>query len=128
MPKGSNPNSRANLEKGKATRFRKGDTRGKREAAMASNKAQAERKTFAETLRTLLMMELTDNNGHKVTTREAISTALIKKALSGNIAAYSEIRDTLGEKAPETNVIIQANDPVNMKESIKEIKDLLGDI
>lgn len=128
MPKGSNPNSRANLEKGKATRFRKGDTRGKREAAMASNKAQAERKTFAETLRTLLMMELTDNNGHKVTTREAISTALIKKALSGNIAAYSEIRDTLGEKAPETNVIIQSADPADIKKSVKEVKDLLGEL
>lgn len=128
MPRGSNPNSRKNLDKGIPTRFRKGDTKGKREAAMASNKAQREARTFAEALKTLLLTELSDNKGNKVTTREAIATALIKKALAGNIAAYSEIRDTLGEKAPETNVIIQANDPVNMKESIKEIKDLLGDI
>lgn len=101
MPKGSNPNSRANLEKGKATRFRKGDTQGKREAAIASNKAQAKARTFAETLKTLLEIELTNSQGKKVTTREAISTALIKKALSGDRAAYAEIRDTVGEKPIE---------------------------
>ena len=44
MPKGSNPNSRANLAKGKATQFRKGDTKGKKEAAAASNAAQARAK------------------------------------------------------------------------------------
>lgn len=101
MPKGSNPNSRANLEKGKATRFRKGDTQGKREAAIASNKAQAKARTFAEELKALLEVELTDSRGDKVTTRKAISTALIKKALSGDRAAYAEIRDTVGEKPVE---------------------------
>ena len=127
MPRGISPNSKANLLKG--TRFTKETARefGKR-GAKVSNRRQAEARTFAEALKTLLLTELSDNKGNKVTTREAIATALIKKALAGNIAAYSEIRDTLGEKAPETNVIIQANDPINMKESIKEIKDLLGDI
>ena len=127
MPRGISPNSKANLLKG--TRFTAETARefGKR-GAKVSNRRQAEARTFAEALKTLLLTELSDNKGNKVTTREAIATALIKKALAGNIAAYSEIRDTLGEKSPETNVIIQANDPVNMKESIKEIKDLLGDI
>lgn len=101
MPKGSNPNSRANLEKGKATRFRKGDTQGKREAAMASNAAQARAKTFAETLRKLLEMELTNSKGEKVTTREAITTAIIKKALTGDRGAFAEIRDTVGERPVE---------------------------
>lgn len=101
MPKGSNPKSRANLEKGIATRFRKGDTQGKREAAIASNKAQARAKTFAEELRALLEMELTNSNGEKVTTRKAISTAIIKKAISGDRAAFAEIRDTVGEKPVE---------------------------
>lgn len=101
MPKGDNPNSRANLAKGKATQFRKGDTQGKREAAMASNAAQRRARTFAEELKALLEVELTDSRGDKVTTRKAISTALIKKALSGDRAAYAEIRDTVGEKPVE---------------------------
>lgn len=98
MPKGDNPNSRANLEKGIATRFRKGDTKGKREAAMASNKAQAKAKTFAEELRILLEAEITNGKGEKVTTRKAISTALVKKAIQGDKGAYEQIRDTVGEK------------------------------
>lgn len=101
MPKGSNPKSRANLKKGIATRFRKGDTQGKREAAMASNRAQAKARTFAEELKALLEIELTNSNGEKVTTRRAISTALIKKAMSGDKGAYAEIRDTVGERPIE---------------------------
>lgn len=101
MPKGDNPNSRKNLEKGRATRFRKGDTQGKREAAMASNAAQAKARTFAEELKLLLEVELKNSNGEKVTTRKAISTAIIKKALSGDRAAFAEIRDTVGEKPIE---------------------------
>lgn len=101
MPKGSNPNSRANLAKGIATRFRKGDTQGKREAAIASNKAQAKARTFAETLRKLLEMELTNSKGEKVSTREAITTAIIKKALTGDRGAFAEIRDTVGERPVE---------------------------
>lgn len=101
MPKGSNPNSRANLAKGINTRFRKGDTQGKKEAAAASNAKQARAKTFAEELKALLEMELTNSNGEKVTTRKAISTAIIKKAISGDRAAFAEIRDTVGERPVE---------------------------
>lgn len=121
MPKGSNPNSRANLEKGIATRFRKGDTQGKREAAIASNKAQAKARTFAETLRKLLEMELTNSKGEKVSTREAITTALIKKALSGDRAAFAEIRDTVGERPIE-----QVEQRVEFKDDWRKIADDLG--
>ena len=102
MPKGSNPNSRKNLEKGKGY-FSDKETARKAgiKGAAASNRVQAQKKTFAETLKTLLEIELTNSKGEKVTTREAISTALIKKALSGDRAAYAEIRDTVGEKPVE---------------------------
>lgn len=101
MPKGSNPKSRANLAKGKNTQFRKGDTQGKRAAAIASNKAQAAAKTFREELKALLEMEIANSKGEKVSTRKAISTALIKEAISGNYRAFAEIRDTIGEKPIE---------------------------
>lgn len=101
MPKGDNPNSRANLAKGIATRFRKGDTRGKREAAEASNKAQAEAKTFAEELRLLLQESLKDSNGNEAKTQKVISIAMIKKAAKGDVRAYEVIRDTIGQKPTE---------------------------
>ena len=100
MPKGSNPKSRANLEKGKQYRFVKGDTRAK-VGHKYSNAAQAQARTFAEELKALLEIELTNSNGEKVTTRRAISTALIKKAMSGDKGAYAEIRDTVGERPIE---------------------------
>lgn len=102
MPKGSNPNSRKNLEKGKGY-FSDKETARKAgiKGAAVSNRVQAEKKTFAEVLKTLLSIELENGRGEKVTTREAISTALIKKALSGDRAAFAEIRDTVGEKPIE---------------------------
>lgn len=100
MPKGSNPNSRKNLEKAKRFTVETASAMG-RKGAIASNKAQARAKTFAEELKALLEMELTNSNGEKVTTRKAISTAIIKKAISGDRAAFAEIRDTVGEKPIE---------------------------
>lgn len=72
-----------------------------RKGAEVSNRVQAQQKTFAETLKTLLAIELENSKGEKVTTREAISTAIIKKALQGDRAAFAEIRDTVGEKPIE---------------------------
>ena len=120
MPKGSNPNSRANLAKGAPYRFVKGDTRAKI-GHKYSNAAQAKARTFAETLKTLLEIELTNSKGEKVTTREAITTALIKKALSGDRAAFAEIRDTVGERPIE-----QVEQRVEFKDDWRKIADDLG--
>lgn len=66
MPKGDNPNSRKNLEKGIATRFRKGDTKGKREAAMASNKKQAENRRVQDYARVVLNTMIKRKTGDEV--------------------------------------------------------------
>ena len=97
MPKGSNPNSRKNLVPITTKTAREMGRKG----AAVSNAKQAKARTFAEELKALLEVELTDSRGDKVTTRKAISTALIKKALSGDRAAYAEIRDTVGERPIE---------------------------
>ena len=100
MPKGDNPNSRKNLEKGKATRFVKGDTRAKL-GHIYSNKKQAETRTLAEELKALLKVEISNSKGEKVKTSTATSTAMIKEALKGNVRAYEVIRDTIGQKPTE---------------------------
>lgn len=102
MPKGDNPNSRKNLEKGMGY-FRDKETAREcgRKGAIASNEVQRRAKTFAEELRILLEAEITNGKGEKVTTRKAISTALVKKAIQGDKGAYEQIRDTIGEKPTE---------------------------
>ena len=102
MPKGDNPNSRKNLERGKNTQFN-GQTAAAagRKGAAVSNEVQRKAKTFAEELRILLEAEITNSRGEKVTTRKAISTALVKKAIMGDKGAYEQIRDTVGERPTE---------------------------
>lgn len=97
MPKGDNPNSRANLIPITSKTARELGRRG----AEVSNAVQKRAKTFAEELRILLEAEITNGKGEKVTTRKAISTALIKKAIQGDKGAYEQIRDTVGEKPTE---------------------------
>lgn len=97
MPKGDNPNSRANLIPITSKTARELGRRG----AAVSNAVQKRAKTFAEELRILLEAEITNGKGEKVTTRKAISTALIKKAIQGDKGAYEQIRDTVGEKPTE---------------------------
>lgn len=65
MPKGDNPNSRKNLEKGKATRFVKGDTRAKL-GHIASNAKQAEKRSIQERARIVLNTLITRKNGEKI--------------------------------------------------------------
>ena len=96
MPKGTNPNSLKNLAKG--NRFRKGDTEGKVEAAMASNAAQKRARTFAEGLRILLQKTITDPDGNTMTVDEAINLAMLKQAMKGNVKAFESVRDTVGQK------------------------------
>lgn len=97
MPKGDNPNSRKNLIPITSKTARELGRRG----AEVSNAVQKRAKTFAEELRILLEAEITNGKGEKVTTRKAISTALVKKAIQGDKGAYEQIRDTVGEKPTE---------------------------
>lgn len=100
MPKGSNPNSRkALIPLNKRTK--KEQRKIAVQGGIESGKVRARAKTFAEELKALLEIELTNSNGEKVTTRRAISTALIKKAMAGDKGAYAEIRDTVGERPIE---------------------------
>ena len=94
MPKGDNPNSRANLRVLTPKQAREYGSRGGKKSAQV----QAKARTFAEELRLLLEAEITNGKGEKVTTRKAISTALVKKAIQGDKGAYEQIRDTVGEK------------------------------
>lgn len=104
MPRGTHPNSLANLKKGKATQFgANGDSTAK-EAGEKSAEKRAERKTIKEGLLLLLGEQLKDKDGKPSgkTTQDAIIAGLVKRAVAGDTRAFEIIRDTIGEKPVET--------------------------
>ena len=84
-----------------------------RKAGIASGIARARRKTMREMLEILLEKEITNNKtGEKVTTQEAMMTAVISKAIKGDMKANEFIRDTVGEKPVERQEVMQIEPPV----------------
>ena len=63
-----------------------------RKGGIKSGETRRARKTLKEEL--LALLEMNDNNNK-------ISVALLSKALSGDIQAFTTIRDTIGEKPVE---------------------------
>ncbi len=66
-----------------------------RKGGIASGIARREKKTFRATLELLLDRKL---EGSSLTGREAVAVALFEKAMSGDVKAFQELRDTVGEK------------------------------
>lgn len=89
------------------TRFKTGSEQVEiaRLGGIASGKAKRERKTIREELEFLLEKKLKNNKGEDISTREAISTAMIGQAIKGNVKAFIAIRDTIGEKPTEKQEI-----------------------
>lgn len=81
----------------------------------ASVKARAKRKAMRELLEEAMARKL---DGGDTTTAEAVTIALIERAMSGDTKAYEVIRDTLGEKPVEKKESsIEGNFSIKWKES-----------
>lgn len=97
MPRGSNPNSKANLAKGK-----KINAENAREYGRKSAQAKKEYKSFKECFTDMMTPEM----------REKLFNTMYRKAQAGNIKAFEVMRDTMGEKPIDkveqtsTNIII----------------------
>ena len=99
------PNSLANLENGKNTQFN-GETAAiaGRKGAIKSAETKRARKTLRAELEALLETHPKDPKTGEETEKsmqEAITLALVKRALKGDTKAYEVIRDTIGEKPTE---------------------------
>lgn len=103
-----------NLEKGKATQFKKGDAAKKsgKKGGVASGEARRERKTLKDEL--LLLLAEGD-------TQKKMCTKLINRVKNkGDVKAFIAIRDTIGEKPMEK--IMTANiDP----ETAREVEEMV---
>ena len=121
MPMGDNPNSRKNLERGKATQFKAGDdaaTRG-RNGALARVEKNRRTRTMREAVKALLDVATTDEQraevlraiGLEPSNRNAATFAMIEKALNGSEKAYEVLRDTAGEM-PKLQVGVTSGDAI----------------
>lgn len=72
-------------------------TSEQREIASAGGKKSAATRRRKKLLRELLEIAMERPCGD-VTTAEAMTVALLKKALSGDVKAFEVVRDTLGQK------------------------------
>ena len=80
-----------------------------KKGGIASGKARREKKALRETMQELLTMRLKDKKlleelaalgftAKGITMQDAISAAMIKQAVKGNVKAYNAIKDTLYTK------------------------------
>ncbi len=95
MPRGENPNSRANLAKGK-----KFDTETARKANKKSLETKKEYATLTEALKAQCTPEV----------KAQLTDMLIKRAKQGNLKAYELLRDQLGEKPVEKVAVSNVNE------------------
>lgn len=100
MPRGTHPNSLANLKRGKATQFGADGGATAKEAGKKSAEARAERKSLKDALLLLLSAQINDEQGNPTssTVQDAVISGVVKRAMDGDVKAATFIRDTIGEK------------------------------
>ena len=96
-----------------------------RKGGIASGKARREKKAMRETLEALLSMPMKNGKsvnvetvknfaalkGKNITVQEAMTIAMIQKAMKGSVQAAEWVRDTAGQK-PVDNMNMNMNLPV----------------
>ena len=99
-----------------------------RKGGKISGEVRRQKKTMREMLDYLLEKELTNKNGEKATTLEAMMASMIKQSISGNVRACEFIRDTIGQKPTEkveaTNATITVTDEKTIESVMNKLKDL----
>ena len=85
-----------------------------RKGGIASGIARREKKTFRATLELLLDRKL---EGSSLT--EAVAVALFEKAMSGDVKAFQELRDTVGEKPVDKQELSGSLDVVSVIEEAR---------
>ena len=104
----------ANLAKGTDTRIQSGEeaARKGRKGGIASGASKRKQKTMKEMLDYLLDKEVVNKStGEKVTSLEAMMSAIVRKAISGHVESCKFVRSTIGQD-PITK--IQEIDPVEI--------------
>lgn len=109
-----------------------------RKGGIKSGEARRAKKQFRETCELLLSldckMEKAKETMKKIgipeseqTNQMAITISMLKSALEGNVQAFKELRDTMGEKPITRHDVTSDNKPIviNTNNTIKELTDKL---
>ena len=86
-----------------------------RKGGKASGEAKRKKKLLKDCLDELLQKEWENRQGEKMSGSEAISVAVFKKALAGDIKAYEVVRDTAGQK-PVDKIMLAEVDQTTINE------------
>ena len=86
-----------------------------------SGETRRRRKAFAEAFNTLLERNFTDQNGNQLQGVEAVAAKVFQQAMNGDLRAFAEIRDTVGEM-PTQRFEVDTIDP----QARAEMDELLG--
>lgn len=109
MPRGENPNSRANLKTNKE-RTKEERTQIAAEGGKASGKVRRQKAELKELAQAWLDAEIKDKNGTVLSGGEALIQFAVKQAAKGDVRAMVFIRDTAGQKPIEV-ASINVNKP-----------------
>ena len=101
-----------NLKHFTSNQSREEAVRNGQKGGIASGESRRARKTLREEL--IMLLEMDDNN-------RKISTAILEKALAGDITAFTTIRDTIGEKPA-----VQQNIHVSESPKLADVISQLG--
>lgn len=80
-----------------------------------SGEVRRQKKLLKDCLDELLQREWENRQGEKMSGSEAISVAVFKKALAGDIKAYEVVRDTAGQK-PVDKIMLAEVDQTTINE------------
>lgn len=80
-----------------------------------SGEVRRQKKLLKDCLDELLQREWENRQGEKMSGSEAISVAVFKKALAGDIKAYEVVRDTSGQK-PVDKIMLAEVDQTTINE------------
>lgn len=100
---------------------REAAARNGRKGGLKAGENRRRRKAFAEAFNTLLERGFTDHNGNQLQGVEAIAAKVFQQAMNGDIRAFMEIRNTVGEQ-PAQRVEVDTIDP----QARAEMDELLG--
>lgn len=124
MPKGSNPNSLANLPKGKP--YKKGEERARINGAKGRQKQiadEVERLDFVRALKAGLSTEGVSAKGNKLLHFVAVVNALINKAEHGDTRAIELVLKLLGQMPADK---LEASQTLTIKDDWRQIAADLG--
>lgn len=108
MPRGMNPNSRANLKTNRE-RTKKERTNIATKGGKASGEARRKKAELKEIAQAWLDAEIKDKNGTVLSGGEALIQFAVEQAAKGDVRAMEFIRDTAGQK-PTDNIGLDIKD------------------